>query len=136
MNYRNCHCQIHFPGQIRQAHRIRLRQANIDAVAEAGLFQAPFQAVQHFGLYVHGYDPAGPTWRAKGSVKKPMPGPGSSTIMPWRTYGARISSGFSIRLRNGLANSQPIHQGHTLCLGFVTTAPSLFECVGERLSGS
>jgi len=46
--------------------------------------------------------PAGPTRRASSSVRKPIPGPGSRTLIPARTNGLRMRRGSCISRRNGL----------------------------------
>jgi hypothetical protein len=57
--------------------------------------------------------PFGPTRRASSSVKKPIPGPGSSTMAPSFTYGARILPGSWLKRRTGLAGRYPSHHGQT-----------------------
>jgi hypothetical protein len=59
--------------------------------------------------------PVGPTRRAISRVKKPIPGPGSSTVIPVRTYDDRMRAESCRRLRIGLARKSPTHQGHRLC---------------------
>src|SRR4029077_10976350 len=59
--------------------------------------------------------PEGPISRANSIVKKPIPGPGSSTVIPSRTKGRTTFSGSNISRRSGLARKYPSHHGHTRC---------------------
>src|SRR6266849_156254 len=63
--------------------------------------------------------PEDPTRRASSTVKKPIPGPGSSTVMPSRTWGERMLVGFCPKRRNGFNRKYPSHQGQTRWAIFV-----------------
>lgn len=76
-----------------------------DPLGEAGLSCAPLEPGHGGGLDVHAQHlPPGPTIRAKGRLKKPIPHPGSSTVIPGRTRGPRSFSGDCRSLRSGLAS--------------------------------
>jgi hypothetical protein len=79
--------------------------------------------------------PSGPTSRASSRVKKPIPGPGSRTVIPVCTNGSSNRAGFCASLRMGLARMYPAHHGQMLysVMLNVSRAEMCAHCAGRSL---
>jgi hypothetical protein len=85
------HCEgqgeICLSRKVVDCHALGGSDTGVDAIHQVHLGGTAFKDSDHFRLRIDGNNagPEAPTNLAMGMVKNPMPGPGSSTLMPSRT---------------------------------------------------
>ena len=103
--------------QIGKPHGVGRSEASVHTIEKPLFGGAALQAVKHSGLDIYGDHAARTPDRTRQFERGswPIPGPGSSTVMPSRMYPATIGCGFSHHRRHGQISQYPSHQGQTLC---------------------